>query len=59
VKTTLQMYTVELNKSNWTGGLDKSKGALGWTGGLDKFKGVVDVRPVDYHSPGVGSTHLC
>jgi hypothetical protein len=45
VEIALQMCAMELNNSNWTGGLDKSKGTLGWTGGLDKSKVALDVRP--------------
>jgi hypothetical protein len=32
---------MELNNSNWTSVLDKSKGALGWTSGLDTSKGAL------------------
>jgi hypothetical protein len=35
---------MELNNSNWTSGLDKSKVALGVTSGLEKFKVALGVR---------------
>jgi hypothetical protein len=34
---------VEQFQLEWTGGLDKSKGALGWTGGQYESKGVLGV----------------
>jgi hypothetical protein len=32
---------IEQLQLEWTGGLDKSEGALGWTGGLDESKGAL------------------